>query len=39
MTHDLTRDSLRAAELLLEPEQLMLRDGPVRNHAVLVRAR
>ena len=39
MTHDLTPDAFRGAEFLLEPEQLMLRDGPVRGHAVLVRDR
>src|SRR6201996_7341208 len=36
MSADLTQDQLTGAELLLAPAQLMLRDGPVTDHAVLV---
>ena len=39
MTHDLSPDTLHAPELLLEPDHLLLRDGPVHGHAVLVRDR
>lgn len=34
---NLTAAELRADELLLVPERLMLRDGSVADHAVLVR--
>jgi 5-methylthioadenosine/S-adenosylhomocysteine deaminase len=36
MTADLSPDHFAAAELLLAPEQLMLRDGPVADHAVVI---
>lgn len=37
MTHDSYPDRLRADELLLAPDSLLLGEGPVRGHAVLVR--
>src|ERR1700730_14926949 len=36
MTADLSPDHFAAAELLLAPSQLMLRDGPVADHAVVI---
>ena len=39
MKQDLQPGQLGAANLLIEPDYLMLRDGPVRGHAVLVRNR
>jgi 5-methylthioadenosine/S-adenosylhomocysteine deaminase len=36
MTADLNPDDFDAAELLLVPAQLMLRDGPVADHAVVI---
>src|SRR3989449_3506050 len=36
MESDLSRDQFSAAELLLVPEYVMLRDGPVRDFAVVV---
>src|SRR5437867_2205272 len=36
MQSDLSRDQFSAAELLLVPECVMLRDGPVRDFAVVV---
>src|SRR5271168_4588835 len=36
MTADLNADHFAAAELLLAPEQLMLRDGPAADHAVVI---
>jgi cytosine/adenosine deaminase-related metal-dependent hydrolase len=36
MSLELRSDDLRSRELLLLPEQLMLRDGPARDHAVVV---
>jgi 5-methylthioadenosine/S-adenosylhomocysteine deaminase len=36
MTADLNPDHFAAAELLLAPEQLMLRDGPVADHALVI---
>jgi 5-methylthioadenosine/S-adenosylhomocysteine deaminase len=36
MTVDLGPDHFAAAELLLAPSQLMLRDGPVADHAVVI---
>jgi 5-methylthioadenosine/S-adenosylhomocysteine deaminase len=38
MAADLNPDNFAAAELLLAPAQLMLRDGPVADHAVVVAA-
>ncbi len=36
MSADLSPDHFAAAELLLAPAQLMLRDGPVAGHAVVI---
>jgi 5-methylthioadenosine/S-adenosylhomocysteine deaminase len=36
MTANLSPDHFAAAELLLAPSQLMLRDGPVADHAVVI---
>jgi 5-methylthioadenosine/S-adenosylhomocysteine deaminase len=38
MPADLSPDLFTAAELMLAPEQLMLRDGPVADHAVVIGA-
>ncbi|MEP6701495.1 MAG: amidohydrolase family protein [Betaproteobacteria bacterium] len=36
MTTDIDRNALRAAELLLAPEYVMLKDGPVRDFGIVV---
>jgi 5-methylthioadenosine/S-adenosylhomocysteine deaminase len=36
MTADFSPDHFAAAKLLLAPAQLMLRDGPVADHALVI---